>query len=104
MANPFRRPRTEDDRRSLWERLTAPSEAELDEANEELQKARQYKEWRGMPFAALFDRWLEEQAHRPVDIGESLTMVAAATRSNTFREIMQYLKTMDEKSSIALGD
>ena len=57
-----------------------------------------------MPYARSFDKWLEEKAHEAVPVGDAMTMVSAATRANTFREIIGYLKNNDDRAHIALGD
>ncbi len=44
------------------------------------------------PFVERFMEYLQEEADRPVKIGDQMSMVESAVRANTFKEIRAKLK------------
>lgn len=104
MLNPFRKPNGEDERRGLWRILTEPSEREVHEAESVLSECQLFIEWQNQLYHRKFIAWLRTQAEAPVGLGDHLSMVSSAARSNTYREVLEHLRVLDHRASIALGE
>lgn len=44
-----------------------------------------------LPYFRSYCDWLDQQANRPLPVGDHMEMVKVAVRSNTLREIRQHL-------------
>ena len=52
-------------------------------------EAREVLDWMGQAYHDKFEKWLDEQASKPFEIGPKL--VESAMRVNTLREVKQHL-------------
>jgi len=103
LLNPFKKPNG-DAEQTLWQQLTQPTDREYEEAESVVSEARQFKDWQGQLYHRRFIDWLRSNSEAPVGIGDHLSMVSGATRSNTFREVLQHLRELDHRAVLALGD
>ena len=104
-ASPFRKKLSEDEeRQTLFQRLTRFSRREVADADEVLGVARAFLEWDAMPYMTRYKAYLEKKANEPMPIGNHFEMVAAAARGAAYREIMTYLKLQGVKARNALGE
>jgi len=104
LLRPFKRSNGDPTRRGLWQMITEPSESEMDDADEVVGIARSFREWNSMSFAKNFRLWVRAQAEKPSEVGDHMTMITGATRSNTFREVLKYLSDLETRADQALGE
>lgn len=103
MFNPFQRPEEKEERnRSLWQRLSQPSEREVREADEVVAVAEQFLEWFERPYTERFLQWLRDEADRPMDLASQSALLAGAARGNAFKEVRQHLLREQRNAEIAL--
>lgn len=103
-ANPFKRLGTEDERQSLWERVTRFKKSEIADAEDVIAKAQAFLAWDNMPYSDSFKEWLQRQANQPAPIAEHLMMVGHAARAQAFLEVLAYLRSERSKSHVATGE
>ena len=58
--------------------------------------------WLEHPHTALFVDWLNSQAQKSVVPGVHLDMVVAATRANTFKEVIERIQRVGKQARMVL--
>jgi len=95
-ANPFKI-RVAEERQSLWDRVTRFTQPDLSEADGVVNEARVFLEWDSMPYAEQFKNWLQVRANQ-------LTMEGESERAKAYLEMLQHLRGLNHRSTIATGD
>lgn len=91
--------------RKIWDFITRTSKRASDEAEEVIGQAQEFERWQGLPYYEVHLDWLRKQSNIPIQANSShMDMVVGATRSNTFREVLNHLEQLSRKTRIALGD
>jgi len=104
LVSPFRKLSQDEERQTLFQRLTNFSKREVADADEVLGVARAFLEWDSMPYMERYKAHLQKKANEPMPIGNHLEMVAAAARGAAYREIMNYLRLQEINARNALGE
>ena len=89
---------------NLWAKLVGNADDQRDIEDEVLGQARSYLEWAEKPYHKRFLDYLQAESDKPVDMRDTTSMIAGTASSNTFKKIRAYLRELDKRARIALGE
>jgi len=103
-VSPFRKSHDEEDRQSLWQRMTQPSKREVKDAEDVVGLSRALLAWADSPYHAKFMEWLSAESGKPVEMKDQFKMIADTARSNAFKEIAQHIRRETQLAAAAVGE